>query len=146
VTRAVIIDRQHPEEHTRTPEKACYWVAEAVIDGRVYTAGSRYGSSYELARVLVVAGIPDAPMEVRTVGWPGHMTYRSFHAAATYTIEENARWLRRVSYARVEAARERLRQRWVKAPKPGVNAPTGSTAPAAAPDVVAREPALQEAQ
>src|SRR5580700_6963878 len=63
VTTAIIV-HQRPDEPTRTPNKSCRWIAEAVVDRRVFTARSRYGAPNELARVLVAAGIADAPMQV----------------------------------------------------------------------------------
>jgi hypothetical protein len=80
----------------------------------------------ELARVLVAADLPDAPLEVHLAGRPGHALYRSFHRAALDTIEENAHGLRRVPYARVVAARERLRRKVVQGAKTGVSDPAGS--------------------
>jgi hypothetical protein len=68
---------QRPDEPTRTPNKSCRWVAEAVVDGRTFTARSRYGVSNELARVLVAAGIADAPMRVHSAGLRGYAAYRS---------------------------------------------------------------------
>ena len=82
--------RLRPLEDTRTPNKACVYEAVCEIAGITYTAHSRYGASYELARVLVAAGIADAPMEVRQIGLKGELTYRSFHAAALWTIAETA--------------------------------------------------------
>lgn len=130
----------HPEDHTRTPEKSCIWVAEASVDGVPYTARSRYGAVHELSRVLVAAGLPDRPLQVLDARLKGHMSYRSFHAAALFTIEENARGLRRIPYARVVAARERLRRGVVEGPKPGGSDASASTD---APEALAtQKPAL----
>jgi hypothetical protein len=74
-----------PEEATRTPSSACVWVAEATVDGRTYTARSRHGAPNEAARRLVAAGIGDRPMAIRYRGLAGTMTWRSLHAAATWT-------------------------------------------------------------
>jgi hypothetical protein len=82
---------QHPEENTRSANNGCSWVAEAIVNGISYSARSRHGAPHELARVLVAAGLPDAPMRVATAGLLGETTYRSFHAAAGRTIEENAK-------------------------------------------------------
>lgn len=79
-----------PIEDTRTPNKGCAYEAACEISGVAYRARSRYGASYELARVLVAAGIADAPMAVRQPGLKGEMIYRSFHAAAAWMIAETA--------------------------------------------------------
>jgi hypothetical protein len=90
--------RQWPEEATRTPNSACYWIAETTIDGQEYSARSRHGAARELARVLVAAGIPDAPMEVHSAGLRGHLTFGSFHAAAIWTFTEGNTPLQRVRW------------------------------------------------
>jgi hypothetical protein len=82
---------QHPEANTQSAKKGCSWVAEAIVNGISYSARSRHGAPQELARTLVAAGIPDAPMQVTTAGLRGETTYRSFYAAADRTIEENAK-------------------------------------------------------
>jgi hypothetical protein len=87
-----------PDERTRTPNSACAWVAEATVDGRTYTARSRHGATNELARQLVAAGIIDRPMMIHYRGLAGTMTWRSFHAAATWTYSEGDQPLRRVRY------------------------------------------------
>jgi len=87
-----------PDETTRTPNSACAWVAEATVDGRTYTARSRHGSPNELARQLVDAELPDRPMLIHYGGCTGAMTYRSFHAAATWTFREGDQPLHRVQY------------------------------------------------
>jgi hypothetical protein len=89
-----------PEEATRTPNSGCAWIAEAVVDGRAYTARSRHGASNELARRLVAAGLADRPMVVRVnSGRPGTTAYRSFHKAAEWTYSEGAATtLRRVKH------------------------------------------------
>jgi hypothetical protein len=87
-----------PNEATRTPNSACAWVAEAVVDGQTYTARSRHGAPNELARQLVAAGIADRPMVIGYRGRAGTMTWRSFHAAATWTYSEGDQPLRRVRY------------------------------------------------
>ena len=115
-----------PDEATRTPNSACAWVAETMVEGCVYVARSRHGTPTELARQLVTAGLADRPMTIHYRGRAGTMTYRSFHAAALWTIQEDARGMRRVRYAAVEAARERLRRRSVQGPKQGVSDPAGS--------------------
>ena len=82
---------QHSEETTRSANNGCSWIAETIINGIVYSARSRHGAAHELARVLAAAGIPDAVMRVTTAGLRGETVYRSFHAAADRTIEENAK-------------------------------------------------------
>ena len=69
-----------------------------MVEGRTYTARSRHGPANQLARQLVAAGFPDRPMVIRYRGLAGTMTYRSFHAAATWTFSEGERRLRRVRY------------------------------------------------
>ena len=78
------------EQSTRTPENSCYYRAQAIVDGQTYLARSRRGATNELARLLVDAGIPDAPMQVRQEGFAGHLTVPSFHMAATFTYTEGA--------------------------------------------------------
>ena len=87
-----------PDEGTRTPNSACVWIAEATVDGRVYTARSRHGAPNELARQLAAAGLADRPMVIRYRGFAGSLSYRSFHDAATWTYKEGDRPLRRVRY------------------------------------------------
>jgi hypothetical protein len=87
-----------PSEATRTPNSPCAWIAEATIDGRTYTARSRHGAPNELARQLVAAGLVDRPMVIHYHGVAGTMTWRSFHAAATWTYSEGDQPLRRVRY------------------------------------------------
>jgi hypothetical protein len=81
---------QRPEEATRTPENSCCWVAETMIVGKSYAARSRRGAPHELARLLASAGIPDQPVIVRSRDLAGHLLYRSLHAMAGFTIEENS--------------------------------------------------------
>jgi hypothetical protein len=87
-----------PDEATRTSNSACVWTAEAMVEGRTYTARSRHGPANQLARQLVAAGFPDRSMVIRYRGLAGTMTYRSLHAAATWTFSEGERRLRRVRY------------------------------------------------
>jgi hypothetical protein len=51
-----------PDEATRTSNSAYVWTAEAMVEGRAYTAQSRHGPANQLARQLVAAGLPDRPM------------------------------------------------------------------------------------
>lgn len=82
---------QHADPGTATPDNSAAWIAECTIDGNTYTARSRRGAPYELARALVAAGIPDGPMRVYSAPLAGYATYPSMHAAALYTITESAR-------------------------------------------------------
>jgi hypothetical protein len=88
-----------PDEANRTPNSACAWVAETMVEGRVYVARSRRGAPNELARQLVAAGLADRPMVVHHRGRVGTMmTCHSFHAAAAWTYSEGDQPLRRVRY------------------------------------------------
>jgi hypothetical protein len=87
-----------PLEATRTANSPCTWIAEATIEGHAYIARARHGAPNELARQLVAAGLADRPMVIRYQGLAGSMTYRSFHAAATWTYGERDQPLRRVRY------------------------------------------------
>jgi len=60
--------RQWPDEQTRTPKNACLYQAEVVIDGKRYSAGSRRGAPFALARVLVAAGVLDQPVSLTQEG------------------------------------------------------------------------------
>ena len=60
------------------------------VDGRRYSAKSRHGAANELARVLVSAGVPDQPVEIRQVGIKGCATYRSLQELASWAYEESA--------------------------------------------------------
>ena len=85
-----VIVHQRPEEATRTSGKSCKWVAEAIVNGRTYTATSRMAPANDIARQLVANGVPDAPMHVYSAGLAGCLIWRSFYNAAERTIEENA--------------------------------------------------------
>lgn len=87
-----------PDEATRTLNSGCLWIAEATIDDRTYEARSRHGAPNELARQLVAAGLADRPMVIHYRGCAWTMTYRSFHATATWTFGEGDQPLRRVKY------------------------------------------------
>src|SRR5215472_10060229 len=87
-----------PLEATRTANSPCSWIAEATIEDQTYTARSRHGAPNELARQLFAAGFADRPMVIGYQGLAGSMTYRSFHAAATWTYGERDQPLRRVRY------------------------------------------------
>lgn len=73
-------------------------IAEAEFAGQRFTASSRNGVSMKLARRLVEAGAPDAPVEAR--GRDGRMRFTSpsLHCLAGWTISEpdaGALYLRR---------------------------------------------------
>jgi len=114
---------QRPLETTRTANKSCKWVAEAIVNGRTYTATSRMASANDIARQLAADGVPDAPMHVYTAGLKGCLVWRSFHKAASYTFKENAQTpVKRVRWEAPEDAAQRYRAR----PKQGVRAPAGT--------------------
>jgi hypothetical protein len=93
-----------PLEETRTPSNSCYWLAECELAGQHFEARSRVGAPNELARVLVAAGVPDAPMVVSYEGLRGTTTCRSFHEAAKWTYSESpATPLRRVRFRELDA-------------------------------------------
>jgi hypothetical protein len=89
-----------PQEETRTPDRACYWVAETTLEnGRYFTARSRNGAPNELARLLAAAGIPDQPMQTYDQRGVKALYYKSFYGAAKWTYEESAHVpLRRVRW------------------------------------------------
>jgi hypothetical protein len=96
--------------HSRTGTGSL-WEASTEIGSKSYSAVSRHVAPQTLARVLVAAGIPDQPVEVRseicvfddgktirTDELKGCIRYRSLHAMARYTFEEGDRPLHRVRY------------------------------------------------
>src|SRR5215472_13563745 len=85
-----IIVHQRPLAATRSANKSCKWIAEAIVNGRTYTATSRMAPANEIARQLVADGVPDAPMQVYMARLKGCLIWRSFHKAAGYTFKENA--------------------------------------------------------
>ena len=90
---------QWPLESTRTPGRSCLYEVECEVDGRRYSARSRHEAPNELARVLVSAGVPDQPVEVRQVGIRGYLSWRSLHEMAPWSYEESAKVpLRRVRW------------------------------------------------
>ena len=114
---------QRPLEVTRTANKSCKWAAEAIVNGRTYIATSRMAPANEIARQLVADGVPDAPMQIYTVGLKGCLVWRSFHKAAGYTFKENAQTpVKRVRWEAPEDATQRYRagqKQGVKAPAAG---------------------------
>jgi len=121
---------QRPVEATHSANKSCKWVAEAIVNGRTYTATSRMAPANEIARELVADGVPDAPMHIYTLGLKGALVWRSFYRAAGYTIEETA--TKPVHMVRWESSEARAaRITATLAPKQGVK---GSAATRVAPE------------
>lgn len=81
--------RQRPDEQHRT-NRGCPWVATCESAGTSYTARSRSGAPYALARILVAAGIPDQSMALVSQGIAGETRFRSIQQMAGYTIAESA--------------------------------------------------------
>jgi hypothetical protein len=122
---------QRPLEETRSANKSCKWLGEAIVNGRTYTATSRNAPANDIARQLVADLAPDGPMQVYTAGLKGCLVWRSFYRAAGYTFEENDR-------SPVKRRRPRLsqdEQGVPTGPKQGVNAPA---APEASPPLKGR--------
>jgi hypothetical protein len=71
-----------PDSHTI---RGSAWLA--TTDG--YSARSRTGAAYALARTLVDAGVLDQPVRVAQAGIAGYVTYRSLHRMAALTIAES---------------------------------------------------------
>jgi hypothetical protein len=95
----VILVHCRPLPETRTPNSSAAWLAECEVDGRKFEARSRHGAPNELARRLVEAGVPDAPIEIHYDGLAGVIRYSSSHAAARWTFTENqSTLLRRVPH------------------------------------------------
>jgi hypothetical protein len=88
----MIVMRERADEPTRSKENNCLYQAEAIIDGQRYSARSRRGAPFALARVLVAAGIPDQRVQVTHKDLRGELRYRSsLHRMAELTIEESNR-------------------------------------------------------
>jgi hypothetical protein len=119
---------QEPVVETRSPDRSCVWEAVCEIGGVQYRARSRYGAVNELARQLVAAGIPDAPMAVRQHGLAGEMVDASFYEAAKWTYREGAaslhrvRWVDPAAQTAQIAIRKAARQGWNRFPAPAVAA------------------------
>lgn len=77
-----------PDEASRTPDRPCCYDAVATVGGRTFTARARSGLVGTISRVLIEAGIADAPLVVSQPGIAGSMRYRSFHRQADFAIEE----------------------------------------------------------
>ena len=119
-----IIVHQRPLKATRTANKSCKWMAEAIVNGRCYTATSRMAPANDIARQLVADGVPDAPMQVYTARLKGCLAWRSFYRAAGFTCEEAA--TKPAHMVRWESAKARAaRITATLAPKQGVKAPAG---------------------
>ena len=117
-----VIVHQRPLEATRTANKSCKWVAEAIVNGRTYIATSRMAPANEIARQLVADGVPDAPMQVYTVGLKGCLVWRSIYKAAGYTVEETAtKPVHMVQWRDPAVERAQIAAR--TGPKQGVKAP-----------------------
>ena len=86
----MILVNQYMQPDSRTQNNGSAWIAEAMVDGKLYSARSRHGAPMALARELVAAGVGDQPVRVSTDGVAGHLTYRSLHRMAGRTIVESA--------------------------------------------------------
>jgi ferredoxin len=90
--------RQHVVPQSRT-STGSLWEASTEIDRKTYSASSRHGAPQALARVLVAAGIPDQPVEVRSEERPGCIRYRSLYEMTKWTFTEGtSTLLHRVRY------------------------------------------------
>jgi hypothetical protein len=78
------------------------YVAETTCAGVRYEAQSRHGASAALARILVEAQVPDAPVKVRHAATRGHMSYASLHGMAGFTYSEGHTPLKRVRWAALD--------------------------------------------
>jgi hypothetical protein len=85
-----VIVHQRPLEATRSSGKSCKWVAEAIVNGRTYTATSRMAPANDIARQLLADGVPDAPMHIYTAGLKGCLVWPSFYRVAGLAIRESA--------------------------------------------------------
>jgi hypothetical protein len=98
-----------PLEETRGPNSSCQWLAECDVDGRRFAARSRQGAVYELARMLVAAGIENRPLCVTFTRVAGQMTWGSCVAVARWTLTEGAATpLRRRRWRNFDARLERV--------------------------------------
>jgi hypothetical protein len=116
---------QRPLQETRTANKSCKWVAEAIVSGRTYTATSRMAPANDIARQLVADGVSDAPMQVYTAGLRGYLVHRSLYKAAGFTIEDTA--TKPAHIARWESPEARAARITATLPqKQGVRVPAGA--------------------
>lgn len=74
------------------------WKAETRVRGQHFEATSRSSAPHELARTMLMAGVPDEAMTIETEGLKGVATCASFHAMAKYTYTEGDRLLQRVKW------------------------------------------------
>ena len=99
----MIVIHQRADEASRSPDRPCYYDAEANVLGgssasspdaerqrlgQSYTVRGRYGACHDIARQLVAAGIPDQPVTTiqEPQGW--RIGYPSLHPMALRTIVE----------------------------------------------------------
>jgi hypothetical protein len=78
-----------PVEGSRSKAGISY-LATTTIAGKSYSASSRHGAPFALARELVAQGIPDDEVIVRSEGAADAITYRPLHHMAELTIVESA--------------------------------------------------------
>jgi hypothetical protein len=101
---------QSPLEETRSANRNCLWLCQALVGGRVYEVRSRHGAARELARLLRDAGVPDQEVRVYSAGLAGHAAFASLYRMADYTLEENAQTpLRRRRHRPAQDAQEGVR-------------------------------------
>ncbi len=79
---------QRADEASRSPDRRCYYVASAEVDGIAYAARARYGAANDIARQLVAAGIPDQSVIARTMPQGWELGYHSLYRLATRTVSE----------------------------------------------------------
>jgi hypothetical protein len=84
----VIVIHHRADEASRSPDRPCFYDAEANVLGQSYTVRARYGAVHDLARELVAAGVPD--QAVTTVQQPHgcQMGYPSMYRLAATTVSE----------------------------------------------------------
>jgi hypothetical protein len=123
---AMIAVTLRPLPDTRTPERGCRWLAETVIGSERFEAVRRNGAAYELARVLVAAGIEDQPVEVCQEGPRGYaLRWHSLRRMAQFEIRESATEpVKLIRYRGMPLAR------WVKGKTGGIPPESASEAPA----------------
>ena len=119
-----LVVHQHPLEQTRSSGKSCK-LAEAIVNGRTYTATSRMAPANDIARQLMADDVPDTPMHVYTAGLKGCLVWWSSHRAAERTYRESATEpVRQVRW--VDPAIVRAQISGTTAPKQGVKAPAAT--------------------
>jgi hypothetical protein len=75
---------------SRTPGRGAMWVAGTKHAGIAYSAASRNGAPFDLARKLKAAGVPDQPVRVQQIGLRRHVDYPSLFAMSEMSIRETA--------------------------------------------------------